>query len=83
MYDLKKHEQDDRIKLEIYSSLIRLGEDLWDEFYNYAMNLEEQMYRFEYVLILGELSDADVASDMLCRLALDSSLDTELRSAAA
>lgn len=83
LYDLKNHEQDDRIKLEIYSSLIRLGEDLWDEFYNYAMNLEEQMYRFEYVLILGELSDADVASDMLCRLALDSSLDTELRSAAA
>ncbi len=80
---LKDIEQDNRIKLEIYASLIRLGEDVWDEFYNYAMNLEEPMYRFEYVLILGELSEIDEASAQLCKMALDTDLDSELRQAAA
>lgn len=80
---LKASEQDNRIMLEIYSSLIRLGEDVWDEFYRYAMNLEESMYRFEYVLILGELSGIDEASTKLCKIALDINLDPELRSAAA
>lgn len=49
-------EVDHRIKLEIYASLLRLGEDVWDEFKCYAMSISEEMYRFEYVLILGELS---------------------------
>lgn len=80
---LKSSEQDDRIKLEIYASLIRLGEDVWDEFDNYAMNLDEPMYRFEYVLILGELSGINEASAKLCEIALDTNSDSELRSAAA
>lgn len=80
---LKAKEQDNRIMLEIYSSLIRLGEDLWDEFYDFAMNLEENMYKFEYVLILGELSGINEASTKLCEIALDTNRDSELRSAAA
>lgn len=76
-------EVDHRIKLEIYASLLRLGEDLWDEFKCYAMSISEEMYRFEYVLILGELSVLSKATDELCRIALDSSYDSELRSAAA
>ena len=76
-------EVDHRIKLEIYASLLRLGEDLWDEFKCYAMSISEEMYRFEYVLILGELSALSKATDELCRIALDSSYDSELRSAAA
>lgn len=76
-------ETDHRIKLEIYASLLRLGEDLWNEFKCYAMSISEEMYRFEYVLILGELSTLSKATDELCRIALDSSYDSELRSAAA
>ena len=80
---LKSREQDDRIKLEIYASLIRQGEDVWDEFDSYAMSLDEPMYRLEYVLILGELSGIDKASTRLCEIALDTRIDSELRSAAA
>lgn len=76
-------EGDHRIKLEIYASLLRLGEDLWDEFKCYATSISEEMYRFEYVLILGELSELSNATDELCRIALDSSYASELRSAAA
>ena len=76
-------EVDHRIKLEIYASLLRLGEDLWDEFKCYAMSINEEMYKFEYVLILGELSALLKAVDELCRIALDSNYDSELRSAAA
>lgn len=75
-------EEDHRIKLEIYASLLRLGEDLWIEFKNYAMSLKE-MYRFEYVLILGELNTFFKATDELCKIALNGSYDSELRSAAA
>lgn len=76
-------EDDHRIKLEIYASLLRLSEDLWTEFKNYAMSLEEEMYRFEYVLIMGELSALSRATDELCKIALDDNYDSELRSAAA
>lgn len=80
--DLCFVEKDYRIKLEIYASLLRLGEDLWIEFKEYAMSLEE-MYKFEYVLILGELNTFSKATDELCKIALNDSYDSELRSAAA
>lgn len=75
-------EKDHRIKLEIYASLLRMGEDLWIEFKEYAMSLEE-MYKFEYVLILGELNTFPKATDEFCKIALNDSYDSELRSAAA
>lgn len=76
-------EEDHRIKLEIYASLLRLGENLWDEFRDYAMSISEEMYRFEYVLILAELGVLSEAIGELCRIALESSYNSELRSAAA
>ncbi len=76
-------EEDHRIKLEIYSSLIRLGEDLWEDFKNYALTITDPIYRFEYVLILGELGEFDNATEKLCEIALNERLDSELRSAAA
>lgn len=75
-------EKDHRIKLEIYASLLRIGEDFWVEFKEYSMSLEE-MYKFEYVLILGELNIFSEATDELCNIALNDSYDSELRSAAA
>lgn len=83
LIELKDKEQDYRIGLEIYSSLLRLGEDVWDEFNDYAMAIEEEIYRFEYVLILSELSTLSKASKKLCSIAKDATLDSELRSAAA
>lgn len=81
--NLLSSEEDHRIKLEIYSSLLRLGEDLWEEFKNYALSIPEEMYKFEYVLILGELGAFDNATNELGTIALDDSYDSELRSAAA
>lgn len=80
---LQSKENDYRISLEIYSSLIRLGEDVWDEFQNYAMSLTDEAYRLEYVLILGELSSYPKATYGLCNIAFNSGLESELRSAAA
>ena len=83
LYLLKKIETDKRVTLEIYSSLIRLGEDVWKEFYEYAMSLDEEEYKFEYVLILAELNEYPEAENILCEIAKDSSMNTEMRSAAA
>lgn len=82
LYELLKNEYDQRIKLEIYSSLIRLGEDLWDEFENYALSLDDAMYHLEYCLILGELKTISCANAAMMRIMLDTSLDSELRAAA-
>ena len=80
---LKDYEDDTRIKLEIYSSLIRLGIDKWDEFYEYAMSIEDPQYSFEYVLILGELNNYDKANDTLSMIARNYSFETEMRAASA
>ena len=81
--NLKNREEDTRIKLEIYSSLIRLGIDKWDEFYEYAMSIEDPQYCFEYVLILGELNSYEKANDTLCMIAKNYSFETEMRAASA
>lgn len=83
LQDLILVEKEHRIKLEAYASLIRLGEDVWKEFHNYAMSIPEEMYRFEYVLILGEMKNFTRASEVLYKIALTSSFEEELRSAAA
>lgn len=82
LYELLTVEADPRIMLEIYSSLIRLGENLWSDFYDYAMSIDDVQYKFEYILILGELNGYAEANDTLCMLAKNTSLDTEMRSAA-
>lgn len=80
---MKDIETDDRIHLEIYSSLIRLGVDVWDEFYKFAMSDIKEEYRLEFVLILGELQKEKRASKILQNIAADKNFNAELRAAAA
>ena len=80
---LKNIEIDYRIQLEIYSSLIRLGVDVWDEFCEFAMSDIEDEYRLEFVLILGELEKEKRVSKILHNIAVKKGFKDELRAAAA
>lgn len=82
LYTALAVEQDTRIKLEIYASLLRLDENLWDDYYNYAMSLQEPEYRMEYALILGEFVENSEASKALVKIANNSAFEEELRAAA-
>lgn len=75
-------ESDARLCLEAYSSLIRLGEDLLDEFFEYAMTIEEIEYKMEFALILGELNDYSKASEILVSIIDNLEFTDELRAAA-
>ncbi len=72
---------DKRIRLEGYSSLLRLGENVWDEFESFALSSEEKEMRMEFVLILGELTNLPT-TDILIKIAREASYDSELRAAA-
>jgi HEAT repeat protein len=70
-----------RIRLEGYSSLLRLGENVWEELESFALSSEEKEIRMEFVLILGELAELPI-TDILIKIARDESYDSELRAAA-
>lgn len=72
---------DKRIRLEGYSSLLRLGENVWDEFETFALSSEEKEIRMEFVLILGELTELPT-TEILIKIAREPSYDSELRAAA-
>ena len=82
LYALLPQEKDPRIILEAYSSLIRLGEDVWDQFYKYAISLPSNEYVLEFALILGELQSFEKATDILIEMAGNDSLMEEIRAAA-
>jgi len=72
---------DKRIRLEGYASLLRLGENVWNEFETFALSSDEKELRMEFVLILGELTNLPT-HDILLRIASEPSNDVELRAAA-
>ena len=72
---------DKRIRLEGYSSLLKLGENVWDEFRTFALSFDEKEMRMEFVLILGELANLPTL-DILIEIASGSTYDFELRAAA-
>ncbi len=82
LYALLKKEKDHRIILETFSSLIRLNEDVWDDFYRYVNSISQNEYILEAALILGELQGLEKASELLLRMAADETLDEEIRAAA-
>lgn len=79
---LHDDELDERIKIELHSTLIRLGLDAWSFFENYYTTTASQAYIMESVLILGELSDFDKAKEILLSIALNDELHSEIRAAA-
>ena len=68
---------DDRIRLEAFTSLLKLGIDVWKQMYP----LESIELKTEYVLILGEISDPGTA-EYLFRVLQDTTNPGELRAAA-
>lgn len=72
---------DKRIRLEGYSSLLRLGENVWHDIKSFALSSEEKEMRMEFVLILGELKELPT-TEILIEIARDTSYDSELRAAA-
>jgi hypothetical protein len=50
-----QNEEDNRIKLESYASLLRLDENIWDEAERFMTELHQTDLKMEYVFILGEL----------------------------
>lgn len=75
---------DERIRLEAFASLIRLGEtDLWEHINNY-FNIDndiEGSFRMEATLILTELISIDESRSILQQVAA-STLDSEIRASA-
>jgi len=82
LYEIISNEEDIRIQLEAYASLIRLGEDVWDKFKKYAYSIKEDAYKMEFVLILSELNHYDDGSKILCEIIDDASCFDEMRAAA-
>lgn len=79
---LLNDEDDQRIKLETFSSLLRLGEDIWAQFFNYIDNINEIAMNMEAVFILAELSALTQAQEKLLSIASDTKKHSEVRSAA-
>lgn len=82
LYNVVSGEEDLRIKLEAFSSLVRLGEDVWNDFHDFALSQEDEAYKLEFVLMLGELNENDMAIQFLYEIAKDKSNFPELRAAA-
>lgn len=82
LYEIIRNGDDVRIQLEAYSSLIRLGENIWDEFKKYAYSIQDDAYKMEFVLILSELSRYDAGNKILCEIVNDTSCFDEMRAAA-
>lgn len=82
LYDIVRNGDDVRIQLEAYASLIRLGEDVWEELKKYAYSIQDDAYKMEFVLILGELSGYENGIKMLYEIIDDESFFDEMRAAA-
>lgn len=72
---------DNRIRLEAYTSLLKLGIDVWEELYQFTFSLDNVALKTEYVLILGEISSPETA-EYLFRILSDAENPAELRAAA-
>ena len=55
LHSIIQNEEDNRIKLESYASLLRLDENIWDEAERFMTELQQADLKMEYVFILGEL----------------------------
>jgi len=73
---------DERIKLELNATLIRLGVDVWSFFKNYFHSNVPKDYLMESVLILGELSELEQAQELLLDIASNTKFLSEIRAAA-
>ncbi|MEN6459774.1 MAG: hypothetical protein ABFC94_00185 [Syntrophomonas sp.] len=73
---------DKRLRLEAYSSLLRLGEDAWNNFESFALSSPEKEIKMEFVLILGELGHHDQTLRILNSISVNTSFEDELRAAA-
>lgn len=82
LIQLLDHEDDQRIKLEIFSSLLRLGEDRWLQFFDYIGSIGEIAMEMEAVLILSELSSFAQSQEKLLNIAYDITKHNEVRSVA-
>ncbi|SCY87170.1 MULTISPECIES: hypothetical protein [unclassified Lysinibacillus] len=72
-------EEDIRVKIELFSTLLRLGENKWTEFKSFYAEQTEQSMKMEIILILGELIEHDEAQEILLEIALDTTVNNELR----
>jgi HEAT repeat protein len=79
---LGEEDLDERIRLEIYSSLARLGEDAWDNIKLYISSDISAPLKMETVFILGELSIYPEAQNILRSIIQNTDNSGELRSAA-
>ena len=82
LYEIIRNEDDIRVKLEAYASLIRLGENVWDEFKKYANSIQEDSYKMEFVLILSELNHLEYGRNILYEIINDKACFDEMRAAA-
>lgn len=82
LYEVARTEEDTRIRLEAYASLLRLNENTWNELQEYLAEIEEDEYKMEAALILGELNEYAEATDILKDMANNESYFDELRAAA-
>jgi len=82
LYEIICDEDDTRIKLEAYASLVRLNENVWEEFKEYAYTIEDEQYKMEFILILGELKDYEDSSRILYEILEDDIFSNEMKAAA-
>lgn len=73
---------DNRIRLEAYASLLRLGLDVWDKIHKFVFSFGSKEIKMEYAFILGELNFSEAAIKVLMDIILDQENDPELRAAA-
>ncbi|MBS4008228.1 MAG: hypothetical protein KGZ45_07385 [Clostridium sp.] len=78
---LSERSSDMRIKLEILSSLAKLGEDVWSQLTG-VLSTAEIKLKMELVFILGELIDLTPAQEMLKGIVNNEALNNEIRAAA-
>jgi hypothetical protein len=75
---------DNRIRLEAYASLLRLGEDYWKSIHDFVFALDDSAIKMEYVLIMGELNGIQSCktSSELLNIIKEPSKNAELKAAA-
>ena len=82
LYEIIRSEDDTRIKLEAYASLVRMNEDVWEEFKEYAHAIDDEQYKMEFILILGELTDYENSRTILYEIMGDDAFSSEMKAAA-
>ncbi|MCY8506483.1 hypothetical protein [Bacillus atrophaeus] len=80
--DLLSQHLDERVHLELLCSLLRLGEDKWEQIETKFSNTMDQAMKMEIILILGELLNFGQARKILVSIASNLELDSELRACA-